>query len=119
MRWKICIGLLPIVVALALVACSDSKKETVRPRETDPALQPALDELTRLSSYTETGLSYSEYSDRLLTTRANIDVALQRATDRPAKEQIERAIRYYVEARTAWKMKIDYELYSGPTAQSL
>jgi hypothetical protein len=70
-----------------------------------------------LNSYTETGLNYTEYSDRLLNTKGNIDVALQRTSDAAAKEKIDDAVSLYVKARNAWKRKIDNKYYSGPDAQ--
>ncbi len=70
-------------------------------REPDPALQKALDELIRLKSATEVGLTYSEYSDRLLTGKGNVDVALQHCSDDPAKSKIKAAMDYYIAARNA------------------
>lgn len=94
--------------AYTITACS-------RPK--DPALQEALEQLTRLSSYTDTGLNYSEYSDRLLTAKANIEVALQQTNDQRAKEKIERAVSFHVEARNEWRRKIDDKYYSGDGVQ--
>ena len=78
-------------------------------REKDAALQTALDELTRLGSFTGAGLNYSEYSDRLLTGKGNIDVALQRTTDEAAKAKIDLAVSYYVAARKAWGLSLEYK----------
>jgi ATPase subunit of ABC transporter with duplicated ATPase domains len=66
-----------------------------------------LDELTKLDSYTKTGLDYEQYSDRLLTAKGNIDVALQRTTDLRAKAKIEAALSYYIHARESWKQSLD------------
>ena len=106
-----------ISLVFTLAACSKHKDPTIPHREKDAALQTALDELTRLSSYTQTGLNYSEYSDRLLNTKGNIDVALQRTSDAAAKDKIDQAVAFYLEARNAWKRKIDNKYYSGPEAQ--
>ena len=69
-----------VLLALTLGACSEHKDPTLPQQKKDPALQAALDELTRLGSFTETGLNYTEYSDRLLTAKGNIDVTLQRTS---------------------------------------
>jgi len=107
-------AMLVIIAAFApLGACSEHKDPTLPQQKKDPALQSALDELTRLSSFTETGLNYNEYSDRLLTAKGNIDVALQRTSDQPAKERINLAVSCYVEARTEWKMKLDSKYHAG------
>jgi hypothetical protein len=83
------------IASLPLGACS-------KPRER-AALQTALDELTKLDSYTQTGVTYAQYSDRLVTAKANIDVALQRSTDSGAKAKIEAALQHYIQARDWWK----------------
>jgi hypothetical protein len=90
-----------------LLCCLLAPTCIVWSKQNDPALQQALDELTRLGSYTETGLNYAEYSDRLLTATGNIEVALKHATDDAAKRKIEEAVDYYVLARTTWEKKID------------
>src|ERR1051325_8068782 len=83
------------IASLPLGACSKQKERA--------ALQTALDELTKLDSYTQTGVSYAQYSDRLVTARAHIDVALQRSTDPGAKAKIEAALQHYIQARDWWK----------------
>lgn len=87
--------LFALVVALASTGCSKREKP----------LQTALDELRRLGAYTETGLSYAEYSNRLLTAKGNVAVVLQHSNDEGAKSRIENALNYYVEAQNAWKAK--------------
>lgn len=106
-----------VLLTFTFGACSKPKDPTLPQREKDAALQTALDELIRLGSYTETGLSYTEYSDRLLTTKGNIDVALQRTSDQSAKKKIELAVSCYVQARTEWKKKIDDEYHFGMGVQ--
>jgi hypothetical protein len=100
-----------IVVALMLGACEKEQVQRSDPttplRKEDAPLQAALDELTRLQSFTEAGLTYAQYSDRLLTAKGNIDVALQRTTDEAAKEKIQEAVRYYLAARNEWKVELD------------
>ena len=106
-----------VLLAFTLGACSKHKDPTLPQREKDAALQTALDELTRLSSYTETGLNYTEYSDRLLTAKGNIDVALQRTADQSAKAKIEHAVSCYVDARNEWKKKLEDKYYFGEGVQ--
>src|ERR1700730_3791032 len=107
-----------VLVSLSLMvtaACSKHKDPTLPNREKDAALQTALDELTRLQAYTATGLSYSEYSDRLLTAESNIEVALKRTGDEAAKAKIRKAISYYVAAREVWSDSINSK-YDGAKA---
>ena len=106
-----------VLLALTLVACSEHKDPTLPQQKKDPALQAALDELTRLGSFTETGLNYTEYSDRLLTAKGNIDVTLQRTSDEPAKAKIKEAVSCYVDARSEWMKKLDDKNYSGRGVQ--
>jgi hypothetical protein len=87
--------LIALAAALALTGCSKREKP----------LQTALDELRRLGAYTETGLNYTEYSNRLLTAKGNVAVVLQHSNDEGAKSRIENALNYYVEAQNAWKAK--------------
>jgi hypothetical protein len=93
-----------ILLSCTLIGCSKRK---------DAALETALDELTRLASYAETG-SFQQYEDRLLTTKGNIDVALQRSSDEGAKRKIGKALKLYFRARDAWKLQIeDISSYTG------
>jgi hypothetical protein len=89
------------IASVMLGACSKAKHKE------DAGLQTALDELTKLDSYTQTGLDYAQYNDRLLTAKANIDVALQRTTDSAAHAKIEAALSYYIQARDSWKQSLD------------
>ena len=89
-----------VLLALTLGACSEHKDPTLPQQKKDPALQAALDELTRLGSFTETGLNYTEYSDRLLTAKGNIDVTLQRTSDEPAKAKIKEAVSCFADQAT-------------------
>ena len=102
-----------VLLSFTLAACSKHKDPTLQHREKDAALQTALDELKRLSSYTETGLSYAEYSERFLTAKGNIDVALQHTTDEAAKSRIKVVLAYYTIARDEWKIYTDHP--SGDT----
>lgn len=96
-------------VMLASVSVQNSLAQNV-PQRNDAALQTAMDELTRLRSYTQAGISFNQYSDRLLTAKGNIDVALSRTTDSIAKVKIEVALSWYVSARDSWKTCIDAQL---------
>lgn len=100
--------LLFLLLFAATAGCSRRSDPTASARQKDPALQTAMDELTRMKSFTDTGLTYAEYSERLLTTKANIDVALQRTNDEAAKTRITLALEDYIRARDEWKDNNDY-----------
>ena len=102
-----------VAVFVLSTGCSKHSDPTLPHQKQDPALQTALDELKRLSSFTEAGLNYTEYSDRLLTAKGNIDVALQRTNDEPAKDKINQAVEYHIEARKEWKRTIDDKYHVG------
>ena len=102
-----------ILLALTAGACSKHEDPTLPPRDKDGALQTALDELTRLESFTSIGISYTDYSDRLLTAKANIEVALQKTQDVDAHKRIREALYNYVFARDAWQEEVQGE--SRPT----
>jgi hypothetical protein len=95
-----CRLLLWIVAAeCATSSCSPTKstvatpnKPTIEELAPDPALQAACDELRRLQSLTRTGLTYVQYSDRLLTAKSVADVALEHTSDKAAAEKISQAV---------------------------
>jgi len=81
-------------------------------------LQAACDELRRLQSITTTGLTYIQYSDRLLTAKSVADVALAHTSDKAAADKITQAVFFYVEARDNWKRKIDGETLENSVQES-
>jgi len=81
-----------------------SKKDA---RQKDPSLQSALDELTRLNSFVETGVTYPQYSERLLVAKGNIDLALRHTNDEQAKIGIKKALDIYITTGEEWKNSID------------
>jgi hypothetical protein len=83
----------------------------------DASLKAALDELKRLNSYTETGLNFAQYQDRLLTSKANIDIALAGTNDVEGITKIQRALNEYTAARDAWKRSIEDATDSDDTLQ--
>jgi hypothetical protein len=97
--------ILAILVMLSLTLAACSKPQA--PQAKDAALQTALDELTRLDSYTKTGVDFAAYSDRVLTASGNIDAALRRSSDVDANAKIKIALVYYVSARDTWKEYLD------------
>ena len=108
-----------IIFSLFVTVFSGCSRQSESSRQPDPALQTALDELTRLKSVTEVGLTYSEYSDRLLTAKGNIDVALLRTRDEAAKPRIKAALALYIAARSEWKGSLDINEEATPGIQAL
>ncbi len=90
-----------LFVLASLAGCSQNSDSD--PARQHAAFQAALDELIRLKSFTEVGLSYQQYCDRLLTAKGNIDVALQHADDEAARARINKAFDLYIAARDEWK----------------
>jgi hypothetical protein len=103
-----------IIAALVVTVFSGCSRHNDIARRPDPGIQTALDELTRLKSMTEVGLTYGEYSDRVLTGKGNIDVALQHSNDEAAKPRIKAALGFYVAARNEWKGNVDNNLDEAP-----
>lgn len=97
------------LVTFSLAAPSKPDDPTATLRQRDPALQTALDELTRLNSYIEAGVEYPDYCNRLLDAKGNIDVALRGSNDKEVVEAINRAVKHFIDARDAWKMKLNFE----------
>ena len=96
------------MLVLALTSCSKH----------EAPLKTAVDELTRLGSCTETGLTYTQYSTRVLTAKGNIDVVLRESKDDGAKSRIETALNYYVEAQNAWTRTPDENYADSEEARS-
>jgi hypothetical protein len=71
-------------------------------RKADVSIQRASEELKRLASVAEVGPNYSEFSDRVLTAKGSVDIALENATDSQTKAKIEWAMSFYIDARKAW-----------------
>ncbi|MES2572144.1 MAG: hypothetical protein V4710_19065, partial [Verrucomicrobiota bacterium] len=92
------IVLVAVISTLTFSACSKAP---------DPAIQISLDELTRLDSATQVGINYAQYEERLLTTKGNIDVALQRSKDTAASATVNKVLNLYLNGREAWRMKAD------------
>jgi hypothetical protein len=89
-------SLLPLALAMLfplLASCS---------RKADVSVQRASEELKRLASVAEVGPNYTEFSDRVLTAKGSMDIALEHATDSQAKAKIEWAMNFYIDARKAW-----------------
>ncbi len=68
--------------------------------------QLAIKELRKLESNTRTGLSLVQYSDRLLTTTAEVDVALKDDPDQAFVKRVHRIERIYRDARDSWDQDI-------------
>ena len=69
------------------------------------AFQTAWAELRRLESYTKVGLSFDQYSERVLTAQANIDAALSRVTVKGLVEtKFRHAMGDYTKALDVWRM---------------
>ena len=68
------------------------------------AFQTAWAELRRLESYTKVGLSFDQYSERVLTAQANIDAALSRVTVKGLVEtKFRHAMGDYTKALDVWR----------------
>jgi hypothetical protein len=94
------------VALVVLVGCSKHHDPTLIQRHQDPALQTALDELTRINSLVEAGVDYKTYSDRLLTAKGNVDVVLKQTGDDAAKTKIQSVFKFHLLARDAWSDNI-------------
>ena len=90
--WIICGFLM-----LAFSGCSDKKAENER---------LVLRELQKLESNTNTGLNYEQYSDRLLTATAEVDVTLKEKSDPGFAVRVREIQGGYQKAREVWSKSI-------------
>ena len=78
----------------------------------------ALDALKSLQSVTTAGLTYREYSPRVLDAKVRVDRYLQgEGRNRAFQVQIEQAMDLYVLASAAWSSKITKEYSLGDDAR--
>jgi len=83
----------------------------------------ALEAIHKLQSATEAGLSFMQYSERVLDTKAEVDAALRSITvetpsDAHFVQDIESAMYFYVAARDDWSTSIRNE-YSEESKRKL
>ena len=84
---------------LALILCGCTDKQA----ESDHLV---IKELRKLESNTNTGLNYTQYSDRLLTTTAEVDVLLKDHPDPAFAARVRHIETCYRTARDAWDENI-------------
>lgn len=90
-------------------AIADTTK--VKPRiKSTPAAQNALRTLRRMTSATEVGINFQEYSTRLIDLKADVDEELSQLSVNDLKQEIKLALEAYVDAGTAWNKMLRYEI---------
>ena len=108
-----------LAITAIFTACSKQSSTGNPQTKADTSLRTAIDELVRLDSYTAVGISYSEYSERLLTANGNIDVSLQHTPDTLAKQRISEAVRFYLEAREVWAENVKNKIQENSNVRLL
>lgn len=68
----------------------------------------ALKSLNKLQAATEVGVSYVDYSSRLIDVKAEVSDNLENVPDGQLKQKINSAMDAYADARTAWGEIIEY-----------
>jgi hypothetical protein len=75
------------------------------------AAQKAFKELLKLKSITGTGVSYSQYSDRLVDSKTTIEMALLDVDDSNFKSAVSDILATYIDARDYWSLCIQSSSY--------
>lgn len=70
----------------------------------------ALNSLRRLESAVSVGLSYANYSNRVVDTQVTVDEKLRSVPQSDLKSQLQSAMASYASARHGWKMQLDTDL---------
>ncbi len=71
------------------------------------AANAALKALRKVASATEVGISYQQYGDLLIETKATVNEALLVLPEGDLKKSLGAAMDAYADAREAWRVKID------------
>jgi hypothetical protein len=90
-----------------------STEQTLAPNkeatEQNSAISDSLKELHKLSSATQVGLTFSQYSDRLIDAKATIDDNLRNLPESPIKAEIATTLLAFQDAHDIWSESIDLQ----------
>lgn len=104
---------------LLWVMSNQNSKDVVVAKTDDSAKREVLAILHKMESYTETGISFSEYSTRLLDVAAELKAANSEVADYGFKSGAEKVMEDYHTARDFWKKSIsnDGDVYRTEQVQ--
>ncbi len=98
-----CNGTSPTTTNQTTTANVASPTPTPTPKPTPhPAAQAALKSLRKLASAAETGVNYQDYGSRIIDAKADIDEQLAELPEGEMKQEIQKALDAYVDAKTVW-----------------
>ena len=83
----------------------EAQKSTNKKKE---SAQKVFKELFKLKLITETGLSYSQYSERLIDAKTTIEMSLLDVDDQRFSSSVSEILSAYLDARDIWLFCIQY-----------
>ncbi len=82
------------------------RDSTPPPKKWPESLTLAMKELHRMKSATEVGISFQEYSSRLIDLKASVDEALRQISDPDLKRELRFAIEAYTDGLDLWNRQL-------------
>jgi hypothetical protein len=75
----------------------------------NPVIDNALTSLRRMSSATEVGINFREYSKRLIDLKFEVEEDIAKLPDSELKQQIQLCLQAYIDAATVWRESSGYD----------
>jgi hypothetical protein len=82
------------------------RDSTPPPKKWPESLTLAMKELHKMRSATEVGISFQEYSSRLIDLKASVDEALRQISDPDLKRELRFAIEAYADGLDLWNRQL-------------
>ncbi len=79
---------------------------TPPPKKWPESLITAMKELRKMQSATEVGISFQEYSSRLIDLKASVDEALRQISDSDLKRELRFAVEAYADGLDLWNRQL-------------
>jgi hypothetical protein len=96
------------ICTLIFSGCGAEKKETAVDPDSANKLA-ALAILKKLESYTEVGISYQEFSSRLLDINAELDATIEPIQDQDFRNEAKDILKVYADSSSYWGDAIKYD----------
>ena len=91
--------LIPLVCVLLLASCNRADRQLAN---------AAIESLKQVRAATEVGMTYEQYSTRVIDAKAKVTAAMEKLTDDdPLKDGLNATMNCYADAVTIWQMKLN------------